>query len=170
MTDMMIALLILSAVVCYWVLCRKTAFKYQALAVEIMEKYFDNEEVPEEDKDALYEDYRMSRSWYFLPFIALVTPFVLAADLIKKQDVRPSHTPRVNQDVYDEAFSAMNKMMIIKNPLVSILSLSFAGICFAVAIPIGIAMNRMGAISEVSNPMGFFNKISGYAKRKAHMH
>lgn len=170
MTDMIIALLILSAVIGYWVMCRKVALKYQQMAVEAIEEYYEDESVPDRDKFALYQDYKMCRSWYFLPLVSLATPFALAASLVKKQDVRPEAVPRANPELYAKAFSAMNKMMIIRSPLISIASLSFTGICFAIAIPVGIAMNRASSISEPGNLMYFFNKVSVYAKRKAHIH
>lgn len=170
MIDMMIALLILSSIVGYWVLCRRKALKYQAMAVEAMESYFDDDEIPDSDKEAMYQDYKMCRSWYFLPLVSLMTPFALAATLLKKQDVRPPYQPRMKQDLYDSAFSSMYKMMIIRSPLISITGLAFTGICFAFAIPIGIALNRMSIITEATGFMGFYGKISDYAKRKAHIH
>lgn len=170
MIDMMIALLILSAIVGYWILCRKKTLKYQTMAVEAMEAYFDDDEIPDADKEAMYQDYKMCRSWYFLPLLTLMTPFALAGSLLKKQDVRPPHQPRMKQDLYDNAFSSMYKMMIIRSPLISITGLAFTGICFAFAIPIGIALNRMSVITEAADFMGFYGKISDYVKRKAHLH
>lgn len=151
----------------YWVLCRRRALKHQTKAVELMEQYFEDKGVPEHDKKSLYHDYLLLRKWFVMPIFAMVAPFLLAYMLIAKGKLDSKPTKRANQNLYDQAFDQMMKMMISKTPLISIVSLALVGLSFAVAIPVAVMLNRLSSMPTVA---GVANLFIVLADKKTHAH
>lgn len=170
MISLIIALSISCAVVAYWVACRNRTLKYQARAVELMEVYFSEKGVPQADKEALYKAYLMSRKWYNMPVCALMSPLLVAYVLVKNRSLNIAPKKRARNDLYKPAFDQIMKMTLVKNPIISIISLGFIGLSFAVAIPIGVLLNRMPAMPTTDGVFEMMAKVLKQAGAKAHIH
>lgn len=164
------ALALALVIVSYWILCRKRALKYQTKAAELIELYFEDRSVPEHDKKALYRDYMLSRKWYIMPICAVSTPFLLAYMLIAKGKLDSKPVMRANKKLYDEAFDQFMKMTISKCPLISIASMAFIGVSFAIAIPIAVILNRLSSMPTPAGIANLFSVFSAKAAKKAHLH
>ncbi|WP_426817689.1 hypothetical protein ACP3TC_05080 [Winslowiella sp. 2C04] len=157
-------------VVFYWVLCRKRALKYQAAAASLLEQYFADRSVSEKDKDSLLLDYKISRKWYSLPLFAIITPFLLMYMIVIKKKIDAKPIARTNQKLHDAAFEQCLKMAISRNPITSILSMAFIGVCFAIAIPVGLFLNRLSSIPTPAGIANLFTILTSQTARKAHFH
>lgn len=164
------ALALALVIVAYWILCRKSALKYQTKAAELMELYFEDRSVPQHDKAALYRDYTLSRKWYVMPLCAFSTPFLLAYMLIAKGKLDSKPVMRANRKLYDEAFDQCMKMTISKCPLISIASMALMGLSFAVAIPIAVILNRLSSMPTPAGVANLFSILGAKAAKKAHLH
>jgi len=158
------------AVVAYWIACRKVAHKYQKEAAELLKDYFADGRVSEKDKEALYNDYKLSRKFYMLPLMALCTPFILGYMLLDKGTLDVEVTPRDNQKLYSRACDVNLKMMISKNPIVSVICLSFMGIIVALALTFGILLNKISSLPTLEGLVELFSRVGSKAARKAHLH
>jgi hypothetical protein len=157
-------------VVAYWIVCRKRAYKYQQEAALLLEQYFADGQVSDKDKTSLYNDYKLSRKCYMLPFMALMTPFILGYMLLDKGRLDLDKTPRDNQKLYSRACDVHLKMMISKNPLISVLCLSFIGICFVVALTFAILLNKISSLPTFEGLVELFSRVGAKAASKAHIH
>lgn len=166
----MLAAILALAVVAYWIACRRVAFKYQQEAAKLLEEYFADGQVSDKDKQALYDDYRLSRKFYTLPFMALLTPFLLGYMLLDKGSLDVDVTPRGNHELYSKTCDVHLKMMISKNPLISVLCLSFIGICFVFALTFGILLNKISSLPTLEGLVELFSRVGNKAARKAHLH
>ncbi|WLS77386.1 hypothetical protein Q3V30_12915 [Erwinia pyri] len=168
--NLIMALALALAVVSYWVLCRRRALKYQAIAADILEKYFADRSVTDADKDSMLLNYKISRRWYSLPFFALITPFLLAYMIVTKGKIDSKPKVKSNQKLYDAGFDQCLKMAISKNPILSILSMAFIGVCFAIAIPVGLIFNRLSSLPTPAGIANLFSIISSHKSKRIHLH
>lgn len=168
--NIIMALALAFLVATYWAICRRRALKYQEEAAVLLEKYFADGQVSDKDKESLFNDYRLSRKFYMLPVFAVATPFVLAYMLLEKGRLDMELTPRDNPKLYAKACDLHLKMMISKNPIISIICLSFIGVCFVIALTFAILLNKLSSPPTFDGVAALFSRVGSKAVRKAHLH
>ncbi|HDX5736679.1 TPA: hypothetical protein SJ157_000278 [Yersinia enterocolitica] len=173
MMNVFLAAALALALVAYWYLCRNRALKLQKKAADLMEKYFKSADVLEKEKESIYLSYRLTRHWWFLPFAAFMTPIIMFYAIITQRnvlDVTTSKEKVRKQREHDEIFDLLMRMYISKNPLTSFICITYIGISFAVALPIGFMLNRLTSLPEISSIFNTLTLVTMKAMKKAHAH
>ena len=145
MTNWLYAVAICIGVLAYWILCRKSALKHQQRAVEMLEGFLDDENIPEKEKTKMYLNYRLFRSWFALPLFAMVTPFFIIFALASNK-FNPEQLKTENSKEFDDFFSVLMQMYMARNPIISVFVLSSVGIALAISLVIGTMLNKASKI------------------------
>lgn len=155
-----------AVVLAYWSLCRRSALRHQQKTVELIEAYLENVNVHDIDKESMYWTYRLARTWFFMPAMALLSPFIMLP-MLNSDTASQAFDKKGNG--FDEIMECMVKMYVTRNPLTAMLSLTVLFVTFAVILPIGLLLNRVKHIPSL--PMVFgaaASKVSDIRNSHAH--
>lgn len=146
-----LALLIAGGIASYWFFCRHASLKHREKAASLIDAFMNDESASSREKDNIYWSYMSARHWFFMPCMALLTPIAMIA-MIATDSARAESMK--NSPQYDEIMDSIIKMYITRNPLIGAASLVATFISIAVAVPIGMVLNRIRTIPSVSTVYG----------------
>ncbi len=167
MGTIILALISAFAVILYWVSCRKAALKHQEKVAELLEKYFEDHKVSEEDRDSAYWTYRFARFWAFVPVMTIVTPIWLALSIVLRG---AGHVAKKPNAQHSEIIDSIVKMYVAKNPLTSMICMPVLLFSVAVLSIIGMVTNRMKAIPTLASLYTSVAKTASHASREVKTH
>lgn len=167
MGTIILALISAFAVILYWVSCRKAALKHQEKVADLLEKYFEDHKVSEEDRDSIYWTYRFARLWIFMPAMTLLAPIWLALSILIRG---AGHVPRKPSAQHSEIIDYIVRMYVAKNPITSMICMPVFLFSVAVLSIIGLVTNRMKAIPTLASLYSSVAQTASHASREAKTH
>ncbi|WP_460067540.1 hypothetical protein [Pseudomonas sp. H1_G08] len=167
MSTIILALICAFAVILYWVSCRNASLKHQEKVAELLEKYFEDHKVSEDDRDSAYWTYRFARLWIFMPAMTLVAPVWLALSILIRG---AGHVPRKPSAQHSEIIDSIVKMYVTKNPLTSLVCMPVFLFSVAVLSIIGLVTNRMKAIPTLASLYSSVAHTASHASREVKSH
>lgn len=167
MTAILFALISAGAVILYWVSCRKAALKHQEKIAVLLESYFEDHKVSEEDRDSAYWTYRFARSWFFMPAMTIVAPAWLAVSIL----VRGSgYTAKKPSALHSEIIDTIVKMYVAKNPLTSMVCMPVFLVAVAFLSIIGLVFNRLKSIPTPASLYSAVADTASHASKDVRAH
>jgi len=157
MTAIIFALISAAAVILYWVSCRRAALKHQEKVADLLDSYFEDHKVSDDDRDSAYWTYRFARSWFFMPAMTIVAPIWLAASILIRG---PGYAPRKPTALHSEIVDTIVKMYVAKNPLTAMVCLPVLLVAVAVLSIIGLVSNRL---KSIPTPASLYSAVADTA-------
>lgn len=154
--------------VAYWVFCRHSALAHQSHLGELMVAYFDREDVSEASKDSAYWAYNLSRTWFFMPIMAVLSVAAFFFAIVTARldsDMSKIKTDTARNDIMDAAL----KMYMAKNPITFIVFMTASLVIISVMLPFGFIFNRLKSVPSPTSIYSLIaNKASHFVGRHAH--
>lgn len=150
----------------YWVFCRRVSLVHRANAARLLEEFFASEDEAESEKATIYWTYKWTRYWLFLPVMMLLAPLVLVVMVVSGDS--PGTTR--NSEKYNEIMESLMKMYMTRNPLTSMICAIPVVISFAIAVTIGLLLNRLKTIPSIVGVYSLAVDKASHGSRDAQVH
>ncbi len=148
MHEFITAALIAAAIYCYWILCRKRSLEKRRVAARLLSELESKSDVPEARKDKAFDFYRLFSRWHALPMMTFLGfPFVIYGVLSGEM---ASHTAK-KKPVEDDAMNASWQMYVARNPITTVICLTFMSTVIAIMTPFAVLMNKVRLIPAVAD-------------------
>jgi hypothetical protein len=153
-------------IVLYWVWCRRSALVHQARLGDLLVSYFDRDDVSESDKDAAYWTYSFSRTWFFMPAMAILSVFAfLYAIIADRLDSSLANIKR--DDSRDEIMDVAIKMYMARNPISFILFMAGSLSIIGMMLPFGFIFR---GLKSIPSPASVYSAIADRASHPDRRH